>query len=132
MLSKNFNHKYLETKWYKFWEEMKLFSPFGKGKAFCIMIPPPNITGNLHMGHAYQNTIIDSIIRIHRMKGYKVLWQMGTDHAGIATQMLLENKIYKEKKNQKRKFRKKRVFAVYFFLEKKIDKEYFISNEKFR
>ena len=107
MLSKNFNHKYLETKWYKFWEEMKLFSPFGKGKAFCIMIPPPNITGNLHMGHAYQNTIIDSIIRIHRMKGYKVLWQMGTDHAGIATQMLLENKIYKEKKTKRENLEKK-------------------------
>merc|ERR1711976_919300 len=113
MLSKNFNHQYLETKWHKFWEEMKLFSPFGKGKSFCIMIPPPNITGNLHMGHAYQNTIIDSIIRIHRMKGYKVLWQMGTDHAGIATQMLLENKILKEKNKARDKLVKKKFYEIH-------------------
>merc|ERR1711990_473877 len=107
MIKQIFDHKNLESKWYKIWEKNNYFIPSGNGKHFCIMIPPPNITGNLHMGHAFQNTIIDTIIRYYRMKGYKVLWQMGTDHAGIATQMLLENKILKERKKSRSDILKK-------------------------
>ena len=89
-MDKKFNPQDIEQKWYDFWERKGLFSPTDKGEAYCIAIPPPNVTGTLHMGHAFQSTLIDTLIRYHRMKGRKVLWQMGTDHAGIATQMLVE------------------------------------------
>ena len=64
--------------------------PSGKGPAYSIVIPPPNVTGTLHMGHAFQDTIMDALIRYHRMRGFDTLWQPGTDHAGIATQMVVE------------------------------------------
>ncbi|MDD5322208.1 MAG: valine--tRNA ligase [Methylococcales bacterium] len=80
----------IEQRWYKAWEEKGYFSPQPAGESYCIMIPPPNVTGSLHMGHAFQDTIMDALIRYHRMKGYSTLWQAGTDHAGIATQMVVE------------------------------------------
>jgi valyl-tRNA synthetase len=77
----------LEQRWYATWESKGYFSPSGTGTPFCIMIPPPNVTGSLHMGHAFQDTIMDALTRYHRMQGDNTLWQAGTDHAGIATQM---------------------------------------------
>ncbi|HXK00345.1 MAG TPA: valine--tRNA ligase [Buchnera sp. (in: enterobacteria)] len=102
-MKKIFNPQEIEKKLYNFWENNELFKPnkqFNK-KKFCIMIPPPNITGGLHMGHAFQQTIMDILIRYHRMQGDNTLWQVGTDHAGIATQALVEkNIILKEGKNR--------------------------------
>ena len=98
-----FEPKKIEKKWYSFWEANKLFSPEenSKKKPFCIMIPPPNVTGSLHMGHGFQNTLMDVLARFKRSKGFDVLWQVGTDHAGIATQMVVENNL--SKKNIDRK-----------------------------
>jgi len=93
-----YNPKETEDKWYRFWEEQNLFSaePDHAKKSFCIVIPPPNVTGILHMGHALNNTIQDILIRYHRMKGKVALWMPGTDHAGIATQNVVEKAIAKE------------------------------------
>ncbi|WP_299205179.1 valine--tRNA ligase [uncultured Amphritea sp.] len=86
----------IEKSWYKIWEEKGYFAPSGEGEAYSIMIPPPNVTGSLHMGHAFQHTIMDALIRYQRMKGKNTLWQVGTDHAGIATQMVVERKLAAE------------------------------------
>ncbi|RKG39050.1 valine--tRNA ligase [Acinetobacter rongchengensis] len=83
----------IEKKWYKTWEENGYFKPSGKGDSFCIMIPPPNVTGSLHMGHGFNNTIMDALTRYNRMSGKNTLWQPGTDHAGIATQMVVERQL---------------------------------------
>ncbi len=99
-MEKTYNPSTLEQRWYKLWEEKNYFAPSGEGESFCIMIPPPNVTGSLHMGHAFQDTIMDSLIRYHRMKGKNTLWQAGTDHAGIATQMVVERLINKEGKTR--------------------------------
>jgi valyl-tRNA synthetase len=80
----------IEQRWYQTWEEKGYFAAKPDGESYCIMIPPPNVTGSLHMGHAFQDTIMDALTRYHRMKGYSTLWQPGTDHAGIATQMVVE------------------------------------------
>jgi valyl-tRNA synthetase len=80
----------IEQRWYQTWEEQGYFAPSGEGEAYCIMIPPPNVTGSLHMGHAFQDTIMDALTRYQRMQGRNTLWQAGTDHAGIATQMVVE------------------------------------------
>ena len=80
----------IEQRWYQTWEEKGYFSAKSEGESYCIMIPPPNVTGSLHMGHAFQDTIMDALTRYHRMKGCSTLWQPGTDHAGIATQMVVE------------------------------------------
>ena len=80
----------IEQRWYQNWEEQGYFAAKSEGESYCIMIPPPNVTGSLHMGHAFQDTIMDALTRYHRMKGYSTLWQAGTDHAGIATQMVVE------------------------------------------
>jgi len=80
----------IEQRWYQTWEEQGYFAAKSEGESYCIMIPPPNVTGSLHMGHAFQDTIMDALTRYHRMKGYSTLWQAGTDHAGIATQMVVE------------------------------------------
>ena len=80
----------IEQRWYQTWEEKGYFAAKSEGESYCIMIPPPNVTGSLHMGHAFQDTIMDALTRYHRMKGYSTLWQPGTDHAGIATQMVVE------------------------------------------
>jgi valyl-tRNA synthetase len=83
----------IETRIYAQWESRGYFAPSGKGPAFSIVIPPPNVTGTLHMGHAFQDTIMDALTRYHRMRGFDTLWQPGTDHAGIATQMVVERQL---------------------------------------
>ena len=85
--------KNIEQSWYETWEQNNYFAPQGNGTPFSIAIPPPNVTGTLHMGHAFQHSLVDSLIRYRRMKGDKTLWQMGTDHAGISTQMLVTEKL---------------------------------------
>ena len=90
----------IEQRWYKTWEEKGYFAAQPSGESYCIMIPPPNVTGSLHMGHAFQDTIMDALIRYHRMKGYSTLWQAGTDHAGIATQMVVERLCNAESKTR--------------------------------
>ena len=92
-LDKTYNPSAIESRWYEFWEQNGHFSPSGQGTAYSIMIPPPNVTGSLHMGHAFQDTIMDALTRYHRMHGDDTLWQVGTDHAGIATQMLVERQL---------------------------------------
>ena len=86
----------IEKSLYKNWEEKGYFAPSGEGDSYCIMIPPPNVTGSLHMGHAFQHTIMDALTRYKRMQGKNTLWQVGTDHAGIATQMVVERKLAAE------------------------------------
>ena len=83
----------IEQSWYQKWEENNHFAPSGQGEPYSIAIPPPNVTGNLHMGHAFQHSLVDSLIRYQRMSGKNTLWQMGTDHAGIATQMLVTEQL---------------------------------------
>ena len=92
-MEKTFNPSDIEQQLYQSWEEKGYFSPTGEGDGYSIAIPPPNVTGSLHMGHAFQQTIMDTLIRFQRMQGKKTLWQSGTDHAGIATQMVVERKI---------------------------------------
>lgn len=86
----------LERHWYQLWEKSGYFTPSGKGEAYCIMLPPPNVTGTLHMGHGFQQTLMDALIRYHRMRGFNTLWQVGTDHAGIATQMVVERQLLQQ------------------------------------
>jgi valyl-tRNA synthetase len=94
MLDKTYDPQTLEQDWYNSWESKGYFAPVAGGEtAYCIMIPPPNVTGSLHMGHAFQDMIMDALIRYHRMRGDRTLWQAGTDHAGIATQMVVERLI---------------------------------------
>ncbi|WDE05824.1 valine--tRNA ligase [Thalassomonas viridans] len=95
-MEKTFNPSDIEQSLYQSWEEKGYFSPTGEGDGYCIAIPPPNVTGSLHMGHAFQQTIMDTLIRYQRMQGKNTLWQSGTDHAGIATQMVVERKIAAE------------------------------------
>jgi valyl-tRNA synthetase len=97
-MEKTYNPTSIEQTLYQTWEEKGYFKPSGdtSAESFSIMIPPPNVTGSLHMGHAFQDTIMDTLIRCQRMKGKNTLWQVGTDHAGIATQMVVERKIAAE------------------------------------
>jgi valyl-tRNA synthetase len=97
-LEKSFEPHAIEAKWYPFWEAHGLFQPSLRGDvpAYCIQLPPPNVTGTLHMGHAFQQTLMDLLIRWHRMRGDNTLWQVGTDHAGIATQIVVENQLKAE------------------------------------
>ena len=90
MMDKSYQPKDIEQRVYERWEKNGYFEPRGNGEPYCIMIPPPNVTGTLHMGHAFQDTIMDALTRYHRMKGHRTLWQPGMDHAGIATQMVVE------------------------------------------
>jgi len=95
-MDKTFSPADIETRWYEEWEAQNYFAP-GSGEAsYCIPIPPPNVTGTLHMGHGFQQAIMDALIRYNRMKGRSTLWQVGTDHAGIATQMLVERQLEAE------------------------------------
>lgn len=95
-MEKTYQPSDIEQSWYQTWEEKGYFKPSGDGDAYAIMIPPPNVTGSLHMGHAFQDSIMDALTRYHRMKGHNTLWQVGTDHAGIATQMVVERKLAAE------------------------------------
>ncbi len=109
MLDKNYDPQTLEQGWYRTWEESGYFAPKraptgvpteASENPYCIMIPPPNVTGSLHMGHAFQDTIMDALVRYHRMRGEPTLWQAGTDHAGIATQMVVERILEQEGKTR--------------------------------
>ena len=95
-MDKTYHPDRIETRWYQKWEADNCFAPSGSGTPYSIMIPPPNVTGSLHMGHAFQDTLMDTLIRWKRMQGHNTLWQIGTDHAGIATQMLVERKLANE------------------------------------
>jgi valyl-tRNA synthetase len=93
-MDKHYDPTAIESKWYPLWENQGFFKPSATGDgAYAIMLPPPNVTGSLHMGHAFQDTIMDSLIRYQRMRGKRTLWQPGTDHAGIATQMVVERRL---------------------------------------
>ncbi|AXA65832.1 valine--tRNA ligase [Pseudomonas oryzihabitans] len=92
-MDKTYQPHAIETSWYQTWERQGHFAPQGSGEPYTIMIPPPNVTGSLHMGHGFNNAIMDALIRFRRMQGRNTLWQPGTDHAGIATQMLVERRI---------------------------------------
>ena len=95
-MEKTYSPQDIEQRAYARWEQGGHFAPSGQGPAYCIVIPPPNVTGTLHMGHAFQDTIMDALTRYHRMTGCDTLWQPGTDHAGIATQMVVERQLNAE------------------------------------
>ena len=95
-MDSRYSPKDIEEKWYQTWQDAGAFKPQGGGKPFTIVIPPPNVTGALHMGHALNNTIQDVLIRHKRMQGFRTLWQPGTDHAGIATQSVVEKRLAKD------------------------------------
>ncbi|GAB2557395.1 valine--tRNA ligase [Rhodanobacter koreensis] len=92
-MEKSFEPAQIESTWYARWEASGAFKPSGKGDPYCILLPPPNVTGTLHMGHAFQQTVMDMLVRYQRMRGMNTLWQVGTDHAGIATQKIVENQL---------------------------------------
>ncbi len=100
-MDKTYSPSAIEEACYKTWENHHYFEPRGDGKVFCVMLPPPNVTGSLHMGHGFQHTLIDIVIRYQRMMGSRTLWQPGTDHAGISTQLIVEGQL--EKKGLSRK-----------------------------
>ena len=99
-MEKSFEPRPIESKWYAHWEASGAFQPSGHGEPYCILLPPPNVTGTLHMGHAFQQTVMDMLIRYQRMRGMNTLWQVGTDHAGIATQKIVENQLAVESKSR--------------------------------
>jgi valyl-tRNA synthetase len=104
MLGKTYEPRDVEERIYQQWESAGLFEPRGAGgEPYCIVLPPPNVTGSLHMGHALDHTIQDALIRFHRMRGRDVLWQPGTDHAGIATQMVVERELARSGANVTRR-----------------------------
>lgn len=95
-MDKTYSPQAIEQTRYSDWENNHYFQPQGSGEAFCIMLPPPNVTGSLHMGHGFQNTLMDAYTRYKRMSGARTLWQPGTDHAGISTQLVVEKQLEKE------------------------------------
>jgi valyl-tRNA synthetase len=99
-MEKTYSPDAIEQRWYQYWEQAGEFKPRGEGDPYCIMLPPPNVTGSLHMGHGFNNTIMDTLTRYHRMKGDNTLWQPGTDHAGIATQMVVERQLNAQDKTR--------------------------------
>jgi len=104
-MEKSYSPAAIEQRWYQYWEDQQFFEPSSEKdkpdkNRYCIMLPPPNVTGSLHMGHAFQDTIMDTLSRWQRMKGADTLWQPGTDHAGIATQMVVERKLLAEGKSR--------------------------------
>ena len=95
-LAKSFEPKDIEARWYPQWEQAGYFKAgldASKKESFCIQLPPPNVTGTLHMGHGFNQTLMDALTRYHRMRGDNTLWQPGTDHAGIATQIVVERQL---------------------------------------
>ena len=99
-MDNNFNPQAIEQDLYAQWDQADYFKASESGQGYCILIPPPNVTGTLHMGHAFNQTLMDTLIRYQRMQGQSALWQMGTDHAGIATQMLVERQLAEENLNR--------------------------------
>lgn len=100
-MEKTYSPKDIEQHWYSIWEQEGYFSPKQGNGSYCLMLPPPNVTGSLHMGHGFQHTLMDILTRYHRMKGLKVLWQPGTDHAGISTQLVVERQLEAEGTSRK-------------------------------
>ena len=101
-LASSYDPKSFESRLYAQWEAAGYFKPSGEGKPYTVLLPPPNVTGTLHMGHAFQHTLMDALVRYHRMRGYDTLWQMGTDHAGIATEMVVSRNLALEGKGETR------------------------------
>jgi len=99
-LDKSFDPKTVESRWYAQWESSGCFAARGAGEPYCIQLPPPNVTGTLHMGHAFQQTLMDALIRYHRMRGDNTNWVVGTDHAGIATQIVVERQLQEQGKSR--------------------------------
>jgi len=124
-MTKNMEKSYspgdIEQRWYRTWEDKSYFKPAGGDRPYCIMLPPPNVTGSLHMGHAFQDTIMDTLTRWQRMKGADTLWQPGTDHAGIATQMVVERQLLAEGKSRHDLGRERFVEAVWDWKERSGD-----------
>ncbi len=120
-MDKTYDPKDIEQHWYDTWESRGYFVPQGCGSAYCIMLPPPNITGSLHMGHAFQDTLMDCLIRYHRMRGRSTLWQCGTDHAGIATQMVVERQMAKQGRTRQEMGREAFTQAVWSWKERSGD-----------
>ncbi len=112
-MDKSYQPNEIEQRIYAHWEEAGYFAPRGDGEPYCIMIPPPNVTGTLHMGHGFGDTIQDTLTRYHRMKGHRALWQPGMDHAGIATQMVVERLLGAEGKTERDLGREKFVERVW-------------------
>jgi valyl-tRNA synthetase len=115
-LAKSFDPHEIEGRWYSLWESRGYFadSPAGGKPPYCIQLPPPNVTGTLHMGHAFQQTLMDALVRYHRMRGFDVNWIVGTDHAGIATQIVVERQLEAEGRSRRELGREsflKRVWA---------------------
>ncbi len=101
-LASSYDPKSFESRLYAEWEKAGHFQPSGQGEPYTILLPPPNVTGTLHMGHAFQQTLMDALVRYHRMRGYDTLWQVGTDHAGIATEMVVSRNLQLEGKGETR------------------------------
>lgn len=116
-MDKSYQPQDIEQRIYKRWEEQGYFAPQGDGTPYCIVIPPPNVTGTLHMGHAFQDTIMDTLTRFHRMQGHRTLWQPGMDHAGIATQMVVERLLNTEGKSKHDLGREKFIERVWLWKE---------------
>ncbi len=112
-MDKSYQPQDIEQRVYARWEKSGYFAPQGDGEPYCIMIPPPNVTGTLHMGHAFQDTIMDALTRYKRMMGYRALWQPGMDHAGIATQMVVERLLNSEGTSRRELGREKFVARVW-------------------
>jgi len=117
MSNDKYIHTDVEDKIYSYWEKNNLFKPIKNKKQFSVVIPPPNVTGSLHMGHALNNSIQDLLVRYHRMNNYETLWQPGTDHAGIATQALVEKKLNSEGINKNDIGREKFIEKVWLWKE---------------
>ncbi|CDZ77428.1 Valine--tRNA ligase [Legionella massiliensis] len=100
-MDKTYSPQAIEQSSYEKWENHHYFAPRGEGKSYCIMLPPPNVTGSLHMGHGFQHTLMDALIRYQRMRGSRTLWQPGTDHAGISTQLVVERQLDAEGTSRK-------------------------------
>jgi len=114
MENSNYNHTSIESEIYNYWEKNNFFKPKkGSKKHFSIVIPPPNVTGSLHMGHALNNSLQDLLIRFYRMNGYETLWQPGTDHAGIATQAVVEKRLSEKGINKNQIGREKFIKEVW-------------------
>lgn len=112
-MEKIYKPQSIETEWYNTWEKAGYFNPKGNNSPYCIMLPPPNVTGSLHMGHAFQYTLMDILIRYHRMRGDKTLWQCGTDHAGIATQIVVERQLEQKGNSRHQLGRKKFIEKIW-------------------
>ena len=112
-MDKTYDPKTIESRWYEVWERQGYFKPRGGTGCYSIALPPPNVTGSLHMGHAFQQTLMDILIRYQRMRGTDTLWQCGTDHAGIATQMVVERQLEGKGKSRHDLGREKFIEAVW-------------------